>query len=208
MARTQAGLEELDDAIQKSGGPPATLVPLDLRDGAALDRLGPSLADRFEVIDGFVHAAGSHHGLAPLWDVTPITFDTDFTVNVVAGHRLIRALHPLLAKSDSANAVFVTDATPPDPPAYWGTYAAAKAALEALASAYAAEARPAGVRVRVFDPGPMGTRLRTRAFPGESPDQSRPPDLPAKWLVDHLAAVQIEDTKDIRLVYRDFDPDT
>ena len=39
VARTQGGLEELDDAIRKDGGA-ATLVPLDLTDFEGIARLG------------------------------------------------------------------------------------------------------------------------------------------------------------------------
>src|SRR3569832_823944 len=45
VARTVGGLEELDDEIQNAGGH-ATLVPLDLKDFAALDRLGASIYER------------------------------------------------------------------------------------------------------------------------------------------------------------------
>ena len=43
LARTVGGLEELDDAIKAAGGS-ATLVPLDLKDYAGIDRLGLCLA--------------------------------------------------------------------------------------------------------------------------------------------------------------------
>ena len=39
-ARTQGGLEELDDAIFAATGRHATLIPFDLVDGGAIDRLG------------------------------------------------------------------------------------------------------------------------------------------------------------------------
>ena len=42
VARTTGGLEETDDAIQKIGGT-ATLVPMNLRDFDAIDRLGASI---------------------------------------------------------------------------------------------------------------------------------------------------------------------
>ena len=41
--------------------------------------------------------------------------------------------------------------------------------LEALVLAYAAELRLTQVRVNLFDPGPMATRLRAQAYPGERP---------------------------------------
>ena len=44
-ARTVGGLEELDDAIKAVGGT-ATLVPFDLADMAAIDKLGGSIFER------------------------------------------------------------------------------------------------------------------------------------------------------------------
>src|SRR4051794_41877482 len=46
IARTVGGLEELDDAIKAAGGS-ATLVPLDLKDYDAIDRLGAPLNERY-----------------------------------------------------------------------------------------------------------------------------------------------------------------
>jgi NAD(P)-dependent dehydrogenase (short-subunit alcohol dehydrogenase family) len=46
LARTQGGLEELDDAIKTAGGS-ATLVPADIRDFDALDRLGAAIFERW-----------------------------------------------------------------------------------------------------------------------------------------------------------------
>src|SRR6201994_4078398 len=45
VARTQAGLEELDDEIRSDGGS-ATLVPLDLTDLEGTARLGAALHER------------------------------------------------------------------------------------------------------------------------------------------------------------------
>ena len=50
-ARTQGGLEELDDAIFAATGQHATLIPFDLVDGGAIDRLGGALYERFGRLD-------------------------------------------------------------------------------------------------------------------------------------------------------------
>jgi hypothetical protein len=50
VARTTGGLEELDDAIQASGGS-ATLVPMDLTDMPAIDRLGGAINERWGKLD-------------------------------------------------------------------------------------------------------------------------------------------------------------
>src|SRR3954462_8607970 len=65
LARTQGGLEELDDEIRAAGGA-ATLVPVDLRDFEALDRLGAALAERWGRLDILLGNAGLLGELAPL----------------------------------------------------------------------------------------------------------------------------------------------
>ena len=57
VARTVGGLEETDDEIQKLGGS-ATLVPLNLRDFDAIDRLGASIYERWGKLDAFLGNAG------------------------------------------------------------------------------------------------------------------------------------------------------
>ncbi len=213
LARTKAGLEELDDAIRSAGGPPAALVPVDLRDSEAVARLGPALEARFGQVDVLAHAAGWHGGLQPVWDVTPVDMASTLAVSIAAAHGLIRTLHPLLAAAPSARAVFTTDTTPPDPPAYWSAYAAAKAGLEALVKAYAAEAEPSRIIARLVDPGPMATRLRARAFPGETAvpgvaPRAADPDIIAAWLVDKLRSAEDWGALGDTVTYPDFAPVT
>src|SRR5215813_9504584 len=57
VARTQGGLEELYDEIEKVGGK-ATGVPLDLKDYTGIDRLGATLNERFGKLDVLVANAG------------------------------------------------------------------------------------------------------------------------------------------------------
>jgi NAD(P)-dependent dehydrogenase (short-subunit alcohol dehydrogenase family) len=67
---------------------------------------------------------------------------------------------------------------------YWGPYAASKAALEALARTYAAETiNITPVRVMVVNPGPMRTKMRAQAMPGEDPMILRTPEELAPKIV-------------------------
>lgn len=171
VARTQGGLEALDDDVRAAGATPPVLVPADVTDGEALDRLGAALYERFGAVHGLIHAAGGHQGLAPLAHVAPKAFDAVIALNLTSAYRLLRAFDPLLragaAARGRATAVVIDDATPPDPPVFWAPYAAAKAGLAALARAYDAESAPNHVRARVFTPPPMATRVRMKAFPGD-----------------------------------------
>ena len=167
VARTPGALEEVDDKVRAAGGGRATLVPLDLTDGAAIDQLGGALAQRFGRLDILVGAAAELGALSPLGHIGPPAFERVMAVNATANYRLIRSLDPLLRASDAGRAIFVTCAEARAGKPYWGGYAASKAALEAIATAYAAETRRTTLRVNLIDPGRMQTRLRATAYPGE-----------------------------------------
>jgi NAD(P)-dependent dehydrogenase (short-subunit alcohol dehydrogenase family) len=166
LARTVGGLEETDDLIRAAGGS-ATLVPLDLKDGAALDRLGASIFERWGKLDAFFANAGVLGALTPLSHLEPKIFDELVAVNVTANWRLIRSLDPLLRASEAGRAVFVSSSVARRPRAFWGGYAMSKAAVENLALTYAAECAETKVRVNVLNPGATATLMRAKAMPGE-----------------------------------------
>ena len=168
-ARTQGGLEELDDDIRKLGGS-ATLAPADIKDFAAIDRLGAGIFERWKKLDILIGNAGILGKLTPLPHAEPKMFDEAMAVNVTANFRLIRSLDPLLRASDAGRAVFVTSGMAQKCWPYWGAYSITKAALEALVSTYAQECRETSVRVNCFSPGPTRTDMRAKAMPGEDPN--------------------------------------
>ncbi len=167
LARTRGALEEVDDRLRSLGAEP-TLIALDLAELDSVDRLGPSIYQRFGRLDGLAACAAELGTLTPAPHIDPKAFQRVLTVNLLANQRLIRTVDPLLRASDAGWAVFVTDRTASRGRAFWGAYGASKAALEAVALAWAAEtSRVTRLRVNLVDPGPMRTRLRAQAFPGE-----------------------------------------
>jgi len=185
LARTKGALEELDDDIRKVApkGDGATLVPHDVTDGEAMDRLGFAIFERFSKLDVLIANAGLLGPLSPLGHVRPQDFDKVMAVNVTANWRLIRAMDPLLKQSDAGRAVFVTSGAARKLRAYWGPYAVSKAALEALARTYAAECEHTAIRVNLFNPGPVATRMRSEAMPGEDPATLPSPEAVAPFVV-------------------------
>ena len=165
-ARTVGGLEELDDDIQASGGS-ATLVPLDIKDFAGIDRLGTPVAERWGKLDILVGNAGILGSLTPLQHLKPDTFDDLMAINVTANYRLIRSLEPLLKASDAGRAIFVTSGAAHKARAYWGGYAVSKTALEMLVRTWAAELETTNATANLLNPGPIATRMRRQAMPGE-----------------------------------------
>lgn len=178
LARTQGGLEALDDEIRAFGGQ-ATLVPCDVRDGEGLDRLGLAIHQRWGRLDAFIGNAAVLGPITPLPHVDPPQFDEAMAINVTANWRLLRSLDQLLRASDAGRVALITSSAGhcADMPAYRGIYAATKAALEALGRTYAAETRNiTNVRVTLVDPGRVRTRMRTQLMPGEDPQTLPAPE--------------------------------
>ncbi|HEX2885438.1 SDR family NAD(P)-dependent oxidoreductase [Vineibacter terrae] len=182
VARTIGGLEALDDAIQAAGGT-ATLVPLDLVEFDAIDRMGLALFERFGKLDILVGNAGLLGVLSPVGHIEPKVFERVLAVNVTANWRLLRSLDPLLRRSDAGRAIFVTSGITRRTAPYWGAYAPTKAALETLVRIYAAEVAHTAVKANLINPGPTRTRMRADAYPGENPATLPTPDTIAAAFV-------------------------
>lgn len=185
-ARTTGGLEETDDEIRKIGGT-ATLVPMNLRDFDAIDRLGASIYERWGKLDALLGNAGVLGTLTPLAQLGPKVFQEVMEVNVTANWRLIRSMDPLLRQSDAGRVLFVSSGAAKKHTPYWGGYAVSKAALEMLALTYAAECVTSNVKVNVLNPGPMRTAMRAKAMPGEDPAILPSPDEIAPQVVEMLS---------------------
>ncbi|WP_312137998.1 SDR family NAD(P)-dependent oxidoreductase [Brevundimonas sp.] len=170
-ARTQGGLEELDDEIFAATGKHATLIPFDMIDGGAIDRLGGALFERFGKLDIWVQAAAimGAEGLTPVSHADPRGFAKIEKVNFTGVYRLIRSLEPLLKASTAARVIHLTTSVAASPRAFWGPYAATKAGAENLMRCWADEIESMPIRVAIVDPGRMRTGLRAQAFPGEDP---------------------------------------
>lgn len=174
-ARTQGGLEELDDEIRAAGGQ-CTLVPLDQLDSEGIEKLSEIIAERWGRLDILVAAAGQLGELTPAYQVTAKTWNEVMGVNVIAPARLIRAFEPLLLKSEAGRAVFLTSGSSKSCRAYWAPYAASKAALDALVMSWADEHNSSSLRINLVNPGPMRTAMRKKAFPSEDRDALPPPE--------------------------------
>ncbi|MCA0257252.1 MAG: SDR family NAD(P)-dependent oxidoreductase [Proteobacteria bacterium] len=195
-ARTVGGLEELDDAIQAAGGQPATLVPFDLDDMEAIDRLGASIFERWGKLDILVANAGILGTISPLGHIDPKDFEKVFRINVTANWRLLRSMEPLLKRSDAGRVVVLSSGAAHKCRPFWGAYSASKAAVEALARTFAAEIENiSNVKVISVDPGITRTQMRAKAAPGEDPNSIPHPREVAAAIVPLTAPSMTETGK-------------
>lgn len=172
-ARTEKALIGLDDEIVAISGENATLVPLDLKDGAGIDRLGGAIFQRFGKLDGLIHAGARLGDLGPLHHATPREVQNIIDINITASVRLIASMNDLLAAAPQGRAVFLTSSVAQEPRANWGLYGATKSALETMVKAWAQEQSLNNIVATLLNPGAIGTAMRRKAFPGE--DQSTLP---------------------------------
>ena len=169
-ARTQGGLESLDDEIRAMTGESATLVPLDLSHPDGLDHLGLAIHQRFGRLDLLVHCGAVLGALTPVSHVEPGLWDRVMTVNATATYRLIRSTEQLLKAAPKGRALFITTGRVMRPKAFWGPYGASKAAMEHIVRTWADEMENTNVRAALIDPGAMRTKMRAEAMPGEDPE--------------------------------------
>jgi len=183
VARTQGGLEEIDDAIRAEGGQ-ASLVPMDLAEFDAIDRLAAVIADRYGKLDILVGNAAILGALSPMSHYEPKTWHQVIDVNLNANWRLIRDFDAMLRVSDAGRAIFVTSGVARIARAYWGPYAVSKAALENMVRAWAEELENTTVRANILDPGRVRTGMRKQAYPGEDASVHPEPDAVTDLFLD------------------------
>ena len=181
--RDTKALEAVEERIFAAGGS-ATIAPVDLTDSDGIARLAAAIAARWAKLDVLVHAAAVLPQLTPVNDIDAGAFSKALTANALATQALIAACNPLLRASDDARLVYLTSSVATAPRAYWGAYAASKAAAEVLVDCYAQEVRNiSSVRVAIIDPGATRTAMRAKAYPGEDPASVKLPGVVADRVV-------------------------
>lgn len=193
VARTKPDLLSLDDEIKDLTGQTAILVDEDLTDFETIDRIGAALFERYKKLDILVGAAGMLGQLSPTTHVPPNIWEQVMALNATAHWRTLRSVDPLLRQSEAGRVIFVTCSQGSLPAPFWSAYGASKAALEYMTQSYAQEMLETTVRANLIDPGPVQTKLRMKAFPGEDETKLRTPDEITDAFVE-LASADYEKT--------------
>jgi NAD(P)-dependent dehydrogenase (short-subunit alcohol dehydrogenase family) len=182
-ARDAKALEAVEERIFAAKGN-ATIAPVDLADPEGIARLAAALAERWGKLDVMVHCAALLPDLTPVTDIDQTALSKALTTNVLAVQALLARFDPLLRKSTDPRLIHLTTSVTTRPRAFWGAYAASKAAGEVLLDCYAQEVRNTSkVRVAIVDPAATRTAMRAKAYPGEDPATLKLPAVVAARLV-------------------------
>lgn len=184
--RDTKALEAVEDRIHAAGGA-ATIAPVDLTEADGIARLASAIAGRWNALDIMVINAAILPELTSVAQIDQRAFNKALTTNVLATQALIANFDPLLRKSANGRVIGLTSTVAASPRAYWGAYAASKAAFEVLLDCYAQETRNvSNLRVAIVNPGATRTAMRARAYPGEDPASVKPPEVVADRIVTLL----------------------
>ncbi|AQX27798.1 MULTISPECIES: SDR family NAD(P)-dependent oxidoreductase [unclassified Bartonella] len=192
LARTMNGLTALDNEIRKKGAS-ATLVPIDLHNMEVIDALNISIDERWKKLDILVANAAILGTLSPIAHTENIMFEDILKINLTSQWRLMKAVEPLLRKSDAGRAVFLSSSVAHYARAFWGPYAASKAALELLARCWAEELKQTSIKVNCVNPGATRTAMRAQAMPREDP-QTLPSPKEVAAEITHLLSPNLKET--------------
>ena len=196
VGRSERKLDALYDALVANGAPTPAVVPLaqetTTEDGYR--ELATLVTGELGGLDALVHASAAFGSPTPMDNLPQSDWHRAMTVNVTAARLASLACLPALAASPLGSLTFLLDHKPG---AFWGGYGVSKQAVHALMHTLHDEhegRRDARGHPRVaingYDPGPIRTPLRRRAFPGEL---EREAPRPAERLGPLLALLVRED---------------
>lgn len=184
--RDTKALETVEQRIFDAGGN-ATIAPVDLADGDGIARLAVAIAERWQRLDILIHSAAVLPELTAVKDIDQTQFSKALTINVLATQALIARFDPLLRASTDPRLIYLTTSLADAPRAFWGAYAASKAAAVALIECHAQETRNISkLRVAIVDPGATRTAMRAKAYPGEDPASVKLPAVVAERVLSLL----------------------
>jgi short-subunit dehydrogenase len=161
-ARSAIALEAVAKEC-RAGGAEVLIVPTDVSDRAAADRLVQATLDRFGRLDACVHAAAVV-AYGRFEEVPPNVFDQVVTTDVIGTANVARAALRVFRAGRRGTLVIMGSVLGKISTPYMSSYVAAKAAVESLGRVLAIEQRDLDdVHVCVVSPGSVRTPVFRQA---------------------------------------------
>lgn len=154
-----------------------------------IDALAISITQDWKKLDIMIANAGILGTLSPIAHIENKVFEDIFQINLISQWRLMKAVEPLLRKSDAGRVILLSSSVAHVARAFWGPYAASKAALEIISRCWAEINNPSDM----CDPGATRTAMRAQAMPGEDP-QTLPPPQEVAEKIAHLLSPDLKET--------------
>lgn len=173
VARSEGRLSQAADTARAAGadsGGRAEMLPLDVTNGDAGQRMLTTAMDHFGALDVLVNNAGSAQW-RDLDDVPDEDWRAQYELNVMAPLRAMRAAAPAMAERGWGRIVNVCSTAGKRPSSAMPEYSVAKAAELSLSRLFADRYAKSGVLVNAICPGPVESEMWME--PGGLLDQSQ-----------------------------------
>lgn len=203
LGRTLAKLEAVYDTIEankntndSNSDTRPVIVTIDFATAGEDEykSIAESIDNTFGKLDGLIHNAAELGSRTSINTYRMDTWERLMRVNVNAPFALTKYCLPLLQKSDSASILFTGSSVGIQGRAYWGAYAASKAANENMMQTLADELKDtSNIRVNSINPGATRTAMRAEAFPAEDPNTVKVSDslMPLYLFLMHHDSIDI-----------------
>jgi len=193
-ARSAGALDALAGQADP-GGERSLVVPADVADESACQKVIAAAIERFGQLDGLVNNAGVLQPVAALGDADPAQWRQNIAVNLLGAYYLIHHALPHL-RAGRGRVINVSTGAAINPAPGWSAYSVAKAAVNMLARVLAEEAPEVvslAVRPGVVDTA-MQETIREEGAAGMPAERHRrfvrlheqgdllPPELPGRAL--------------------------
>ena len=182
--KNKSKLENLYDEIKKIPGvvcPSIALLDLANADENDYINLAKNIENEFGKLDGLVHNAAILGNLSSIEQYDPAEWQMVMHINLTTPFVLTQVLLPCLKQAKHPSIIFTTSVVGKLGKAFWGAYSVSKFGIEGLNQILAEENKHTSLRVNCIDPGPINTKMRLQAYPGENRKTLKNPDdiLPA-----------------------------
>jgi len=170
--RTMAKLELVYDEIEAAGHPQPAIYPINFESAVEkdYDDMCNALEDTFGRLDGILFNAADLGERTPITNYSVSAWLRCMQVNVNSPFMMTQALLPLLERAEHASILFTSSSVAFKGRAFWGAYAASKAATENFMQTLHDELEGATrIRTNSINPGATRTAMRASAYPAEDP---------------------------------------
>jgi NAD(P)-dependent dehydrogenase (short-subunit alcohol dehydrogenase family) len=184
LGRTVEKLEAVYDEIENSSGPQPAIYPIDLAGATEQDyiAMAQSLFDTFGRLDGLLHNAAELGERTSISNYSSDTWQRVMQINVHAPFMITKALLPVIEHSQCASIVFTGSSVGYEGRAFWGAYAASKAAQDNLMQTLAQELDGISpIHTNSINPGATRTSMRAKAYPAENPATVKSAESLMEW---------------------------
>lgn len=177
--RTMAKLEQVYDEIEAAGNPQPAIYPMNFESATEKDYVDMCnvIDETFGRLDGILFNAADLGERTPLSNYSPSAWLRCMQVNVNSPFMMTQALLPLLERAENSSIVFTSSSVAFKGRAFWGAYAASKAAAENFMQTLHDELEGATrIRANSINPGATRTAMRAAAYPAENPETVKSPE--------------------------------